>query len=193
MAYYKATTLAGHDLAHVASAFQKSIRRGLEEDALHWGVELYQSNFAEYAWKRLRIITSEDIGIAEPYLPATIRALYDNWLDQRKKKDEKHAPERLYFVHAIILLCRAKKSRIVDHALITFFENHERRDIPEFALDKHTLEGRRMGRGVEHFFADGIKLHPEPEIADAYEERAKETLLRKERGGTDEMQSELFE
>jgi hypothetical protein len=41
-----------------------------------------------------------------------IRALYDNWRDQRKKDDTKHAPERLFLVHAVMLLCRADKSRV---------------------------------------------------------------------------------
>jgi replication-associated recombination protein RarA len=45
---------------------QKCIRRGLERDALFWATELDRSNFGEYVWKRLRIIASEDIGIADP-------------------------------------------------------------------------------------------------------------------------------
>jgi hypothetical protein len=30
-----------------------------------------------------------------------------NWINQRKKKDEKHGPEGLFLVHAIMRLCRA--------------------------------------------------------------------------------------
>jgi replication-associated recombination protein RarA len=169
-------------LGEVASAFQKSIRRGLEDEALHWGVELDKSNFAEYAWKRMRIMASEDVGLAEVSLPATIYALYQNWHDQRKKRDEKHAPERLYLIHAILLLVRAKKSRIVDHALITYYGNHTRREIPDFARDKHTASGRKKGRGVEHFFGEGIKLSNRSKLDDPYEETARETMLKAERG-----------
>lgn len=191
---YRLTTKSGEELGVVASAFQKAIRRGLEDEALHWGVELDISNYGEYAWKRMRIITSEDVGLAEPHLPATIHALYQNWLDQRKKKDEKHAPERLFFIHAILLLCRARKSRIVDHALITYYNNHTPRPVPDFAFDKHTLAGRRMGRGVAHWFDEGIRLNPAPELPDPYEDTARETMLRQEgqrQGG--ENRSTLFD
>lgn len=190
--FFKATTINGHELAQVASSFQKSIRRGLEEEALHWGIELDISNYGEYAWKRMKIITSEDIGLAEPTLPATIQALYQSWLEQRRKKDAKHAPERLFFVHAILLLVRSRKSRIVDHALIAFYNNHDRREIPDYAFDKHTLAGRRKGRGVEHFFSEGIKLSPEPTLPDPYLENARETMLKLE-SKKDDNQSALFE
>src|SRR5690606_7436177 len=117
---YQSMTKQGHQLFEVASALQKSIRRGLEEEAMYWAVELFNSGFGEYLWKRLRIITSEDVGLAEPMMPATIEALYRAYVDQAKKKDEKHAPERLYVTHAVLLLCRAQKSRLVDWTLITF-------------------------------------------------------------------------
>lgn len=175
---FRAITTGGHQLNEVASALQKAIRRGLEDEALYWGVELDRSNFGEYAWKRLRIITSEDVGLAEPFLPATIHALYQNWLDQRRKRDLKHGPERLFLVHAILLLVRARKSRIVDHALITYYANHAARAIPDYALDKHTGAGRRLGRGVEHFFADGIRLENRAELPDPYENSAKEAMMK---------------
>jgi replication-associated recombination protein RarA len=177
---FNVTTRNGHPLGEVASAFQKSVRRGLEDEALHWGVELDTSNFSEYAWKRMRIMASEDVGMAEPYLPATIFALYQNWLDQRKKRDLKHGPERLFLVHAILLLVRAKKSRIVDHALITYYGNHAKRDIPDYALDKHTGTGRRLGRGVAHFFDEGIHLENMADLDDPYRESARKTMLKDE-------------
>jgi replication-associated recombination protein RarA len=176
MTRFNATTMNGHDLTEVASAFQKSIRRGLEREALHWGIELDLSNFGEYAWKRMRVVTSEDVGLAEPGLPAQIFALYQNWCDQRKKRDLKHAPERLYFVHAILLLVRARKSRIVDHALIASYGNHTPWEIPDFALDKHTLRGKKLGRGVDHFFDQGVKLSNPSELVDDYELEARKTL-----------------
>ncbi len=152
------TTRSGHVLFEVSSAFQKAIRRGLEDDAMHWAVELDLSGYAEYAWKRMKIIVSEDIGLGEPNLPSVIHALYSTWSTMRAKKDTKHAPERLFYVHAVMLLIRARKSRVVDHALCGYYANHERRDIPDYAFDKHTIKGRRMGRGMEHFFDEGAKL-----------------------------------
>jgi replication-associated recombination protein RarA len=174
---YNPKTVSGHDLSEVASAFQKSIRRGLEQEALYWGTELDMSNYGEYAWKRMKIMCSEDVGLAEPLLPAVIESLYQNWVVQRKKKDQKYAPERLFFVHAILLLVRAKKSRIVDHALMVFYEGKRpQKDIPDYALDKHTLKGKRMGRSWDYFFEEGIKLENRAGLEDYYLEAAREIM-----------------
>jgi replication-associated recombination protein RarA len=67
-------TVLGYDLYEVMSAMQKSIRRGLEEDALFWGTELYLSDLADQAWSRLLVISSEDVGLASLVGP-TLRRL----------------------------------------------------------------------------------------------------------------------
>jgi len=171
---YQMTTKHGYDFNEVASAFQKSIRRGLEEDALYWAVELDLSNYGEYAWKRMRIMVSEDIGLAEPMMAATIQALYDTWLALRKKDDAAHCPERLQLVHAVLLLVRAKKSRMVDDCLNVVYGDHRTgRQIPDWALDKHTARGKALRRGWTHFEDEGCRLanaepqHGEAEYADA--------------------------
>ena len=51
-------TKRGYDFGEVASAFQKAIRRGDARLAGYWGLELYDSGFREYVWKRLFIILS---------------------------------------------------------------------------------------------------------------------------------------
>jgi hypothetical protein len=43
------TTGSGANCAEVASALQKSIRRGLEREALHWSSELDQAGFGNYS------------------------------------------------------------------------------------------------------------------------------------------------
>ena len=68
-------TVGGYLCGEVASALQKSLRRGEERDALFWATELELSGFGKYVWKRLRIIASEDVGLAEPLAAATVRAL----------------------------------------------------------------------------------------------------------------------
>ena len=161
-------TRKGYDFGEVSSAFQKCIRRGLENDALYWAAELDKSGFGEYVWKRIRIITSEDIGIAAPYLPSTIRALYENWSDLRKQKDAQRNPERLFLIHAVILLVRSKKSRMVDSAYLTFYNMDEKRPMPDFALDKFTKRGRMKSRGWDHFFAEATLLGNPSDIPDPY-------------------------
>ncbi len=153
-------TKRAYEFFEVSSAFQKAIRRGDEEVALYFTVELYNSGFDEYLWKRIKIICSEDIGLAEPFLPMTMQALYRMYVDQKKKNDTKHQPEKLFLIHAVLLLVRAKKSRLVDWALITYFDIAEKLPIPDYAYDKHNRKGKAMGRGLDHFWTEGSKLSP---------------------------------
>jgi replication-associated recombination protein RarA len=175
MTFAEIITPGGYAAGEVSSAMQKCIRRGLEDDALFWATELDLAGFGEYVWKRLRIIASEDVGLAEPSAAATVRALYANWLDQRKKKDERHGPERLFLVHAVIELCRARKSRLVDHALIVHYEGpRTKRPVPDFALDHHTRRGKARQRGHTHFWEHGAKLSNAAAVPDAYAAQARE-------------------
>ena len=153
------TTTSGYDFFEVSSAFQKSVRRGLEEDALYWGMELVKSNYDEYLWKRIKIISSEDIGLAEPNISANIAALNGFYNEQKAKKDKKHTPEHLFIIHAIILLCRARKSRLVDwKAICHTCGERKKKEIPDYALDKHTRKGKSKKRGFEHFFQESTIL-----------------------------------
>jgi replication-associated recombination protein RarA len=163
----------------VSSALQKSIRRGLEEDALYWCAEFYKAR-PHGIWKRLRVIASEDIGIASPSAALTVRALYENWI---ANEDE----GQLYVVHAVLLLVHAKKSRLVDHATIAAFGPREngyktllaKREVPDYAVDKHTERGRKLGRGFKHFFDDGAQLGNRADTSDPYESRVRAALEEK--------------
>jgi hypothetical protein len=44
--------------------------------------------------------------------------------------------------------------------------------IPDWANDQHTLAGRRLGRGLDHFRKEGAKLVPPPTGDDPYEDEA---------------------
>lgn len=182
MTFAEQSTVDGYNCAEVASALQKCIRRGLEEDALFWATELDRSNFGAYVFKRLRIIASEDIGPADPQAVLVIRALSDNWHEQRKKDDSRHAPERLFLVHAVQYLCRAAKSRSVDHALVVNYEGpRPKREVPDFAIDKHTGRGRARKRGWNHWWEEGCRLgNPMPAslLETGYEDRAR--LIRRD-------------
>ena len=170
------TTVGGYKCEEVASALQKEIRRGIVAGALFWATELDLSGFGEYVWKRLRIIASEDVGVADPMKAVEIRALYENWRDQRKKEDSRHVPERLFLVDAVMRLARATKSREVDNALVCFYEaKRQPHAVPDYALDRHTSRGRQRGRGWEHFFSEGAKIFPSAPGGDLYEPTARET------------------
>ena len=171
-------TSGGYQMSEVASALQKCIRRGDEDDALFWATELDLSGYGEYAFKRLRIIASEDVGLGEPDAAVVVRSLYANYAEM-KKKDDPHKPERLFLVHAVMALCRARKSRAVDNACVRFYlGKREQRAIPDVALDKHTLRGRQLGRGFDHFFAEGAKVTNEnPDCPDPYKTVARDILV----------------
>jgi hypothetical protein len=62
---------------------------------------MYLVGYDEYAWKRPRIMASEDVEPAEPNPPATITALYATYSDLKKRNDKAHAPQRLQFVRAV--------------------------------------------------------------------------------------------
>lgn len=181
-------TKKGYSLWAVSSSFQKCVRRGLEADAMYWAVELWESGYDEYLWKRIKVIVSEDIGLAEPNLPATIHALASFYKDVKAKtKGQERPSERIFLTHAVMLLCRAKKSRVIDHVQVFFFRAHknERKPVPDFAKDKHTAEGKRMGRGLAHFFDEGAKLNNMGDVdgEEHYLALAKEILFEEERQG----------
>ncbi len=140
-------TIRGFALGEVSSAFQKSVRRGEEQQAVFWALEMSQSGQAQYVWNRIMVIVSEDIGIAEPGVATDVRALYDNWKDTIKRKPPGFS-ERLMLIHATLIIVRARKSRLVDniHWSICSVEEPLFDEIPDYALDAHTARGRRMGR-----------------------------------------------
>ena len=159
-------TRGGFALDEVASALQKTIRRGHEREAIFWATELDLSGYGNYAWKRLRIICSEDVGIAWLEGPAVIRALYDNWVEMRKAEKDR-PPERssamLFLVHAVVLLTRAPKSRLVDNACALFYTADRQAmgtEIPDYALDHHTSRGRRQGRTEASCYEESYRITP---------------------------------
>jgi replication-associated recombination protein RarA len=168
MPFFIPTTDNGYKRDEAISALQKCIRRGMEDEAVFFAVELDKSGWGKYAFKRLRMICSEDVGLAWPEGPAVIRALSDSHAEAMKAvtKADPH-PEYhgawLFLVHAVLLLVRAPKSRLVDWTVIYHYNQTDYRPaVPDFALDKHTDAGRRKGRrkeaGMRHFFDVGSVL-----------------------------------
>lgn len=154
-------TYNGYDMFEVVSALQKSIRRGLEEDAMYWGVEMYISGFIPYAWKRLKIMSMEDIGLANPMAPVVINNLHQLYVEMSAKEDKKHQ-ERLPFVQAILYLVHSPKSRHTDWCQAYWFDynviNGHCKKIPDYALDIHTRRGKMLGKTIEDFFKEGSQL-----------------------------------
>lgn len=156
---YQVKTKKGYDFFEVSSAFQKSIRRGLEDDALYWAVELYDSGYQNYVWKRMVVMASEDVGLGDPNVIVQIMALKESFDFFVKLKDQ-HASEKLPFTQAVIALVRAKKSRYVDHAITYYWQGHmtQYKPIPDWAFDMHTRRGKALGRGLKYFYQESVKI-----------------------------------
>jgi MgsA AAA+ ATPase C terminal len=139
-------TVGGYDLYEVLSALQKSIRRGMEEDALFWGTELYLSDYADHAWNRLLVISSEDVGLAAPQASISVKNLHDLY-----NRDKKSGESRLHFDHAVSALARAPKSRIVDHACIVAWNetDRQRRALPAGTKNAEEALQQSLAKGDE--------------------------------------------
>ena len=155
------TTAGGYDATEAISAVQKAIRRGEVENAVYWATELERSGFGAWVWKRLRVIVSEDVGPAWVEGPAVIDALYRTYGDLRRNRNPRQNPHRMPFVHAVVLLASADKSRLVDWVrMVAYRGGLEQREVPDVALDRHTRRGRQRGAGWDEFFDVGTILSP---------------------------------
>lgn len=156
---YQVRTKKGYDFFEVSSAFQKSIRRGLEDDAMYWAVELYDSGYQNYVWKRMIVMASEDVGLGDSDVVVKIMALKQSFDFFVKLKDT-HGSEKLPFTQAVLMLVRAKKSRYVDHAITYYWQGHatQYKQIPDWAYDMHTRRGKELHRGLKYFYQESVKI-----------------------------------
>jgi MgsA AAA+ ATPase C terminal len=173
-------TPGGYVMGEVRSALQKSIRRGLEREALFWATEIDLAGYGKYLWKTLRVICSEDVGLGEPQLPATIQALYAGWKDVVADEKPKKAPAEslgmIFLAHAVLLLCRARKSRMADNACVVMYSGDRaglEMQIPDYALDHHTARGRRMGRTEALVYDQSYRVENAADVDDPFAAEAK--------------------
>jgi hypothetical protein len=99
---------------------------------------------------------------------------------------EKIGASRLAIGNCIRMMCRAKKSREGDHfaaaiGLRSMLEDFAP-EIPDWANDQHTIAGKKLGRGLDHFRKEGAKLVPEPTAPDPYIEEAYRLWAIKQQG-----------
>ena len=156
-------TLHGFQADHVISALQKEIRRGNTENAALLAYEMIITSPAleDYLWHRLKVISVEDIGFGELLAPVMIQNLFEMTLACERAVGER----KLFAVHAVRYLCQCKKDRSTDE--MASWINHASKlgtvlpTIPDYALDMHTAEGQKMGRGRRHFFEEAARTDPE--------------------------------
>ena len=156
-------TFHGFQADHVISALQKEIRRGITENAALLAYEMIITSPAleDYLWQRLKVISVEDIGFGEPLAPVLIQSLFE----MNSACDRAVGERKLYAIHAVRYLCLCKKDRSSDE-LINWINHASKLGdvlpvIPEYALDMHTAEGQKKGRGRRHFFEEAARVDPE--------------------------------
>lgn len=158
----------------VISALQKCIRRGEEDLAMRMAYELYiTSTFhEEKMWNRILVISVEDIGFGNTEAPIFVKTMYD----LHKEYPYMDGDRPIFFLHAIRYLCRCQKERSTDHIkniIMKEFQNGYVPEIPEYAVDMHTIKGRAMGRDVFYFLDEASKVVP---LWDEYDDSYRQKL-----------------
>jgi replication-associated recombination protein RarA len=172
-------TFNGLQADHVISALQKEIRRGNTENAALLAYEMIITSAAleEYLWHRLKVISVEDIGFGELLAPVLLQSLFE----MNSACDRGVSERKLYAIHAVRYLCLCQKDRSTDE-MINWLNHSSKLGnvlpvIPEYALDMHTAEGQKKGRGRRHFFEEASRVIPEVQHRDrTYLERIMKML-----------------
>ena len=181
----------------VLSAMQKAIRRSMEVEAMQFAVELSSTSraFHTMTCNRLETICHEDLDtLAAPWVVPFVAVA----MAQSKERYAKSiGGARLMVGNAIRMMCRSPKSRAGCHfsaaiGLRSMLEGYVP-EIPNWAFDQHTLEGKRMGRGLDHFLSEGAVLVPPPTEPDPFEQEAVRLWTRKAALGKPQRRADLFD
>ena len=161
-------TIHGFKADHVISALQKEVRRGHTENAALLAFEMILTSPAmeDYMWHRLKVMSVEDIGFGDVLAPVIVNAIHQFV----KESDRSIGERKLYAVHVTRYLCACKKDRssdeMVNWIIAAVGDGNTLPTIPEYALDMHTAEGQKKGRGRRHFFEEASRTEPELEGRD---------------------------
>ena len=159
------------------SMLQKSIRRGIVDDALRAAYEMYITSpqFEEKLWRRLQIISIEDVGFGDPFAPVYVRMMNE----MRKDTIYADCDRPFFFMQAIRYLCKCPKDRSTDYynnRIKVDFKHGTTLNVPDYALDMHTKKGRAMGRDINYFVNEASRVYPEvddPAVREAREKFGK--------------------
>jgi replication-associated recombination protein RarA len=170
-------TARGLAADELTSALQKSIRRGLVENALLVAYEMCSSSpeLEEHLWRRLEVISVEDVGFGSAQAPVIVDALYRMHLRVPRGRGDRF----LFAAHAVRLLATSVKDRTSDEmatwAAHVVEQGERTPEVPDVALDMHTRRGQELGRGLEHFLKEGAVVENElPDRDLTYRERVLE-------------------
>lgn len=172
-------TRHGFQADEVISALQKEIRRSNTENAalLAYEMATTSSELEAFLWRRLIVISVEDIGFGDKSAPIMMYNLH-----QICEHLGRGASERLLFaIHAVRYLCACEKDRSSDEMTMWIKRAVEAGEvlpeIPDYAIDMHTQRGQEMGRDVRHFIEEAAKIqHELPDRNTEYRDRLQAML-----------------
>jgi replication-associated recombination protein RarA len=161
--WQRTTTEHGFAADEVISALQKSIRRGLVDNALLLGWEMYVTSpeMEAMLWSRLCVISVEDVGLGNAQAPILVNTLFE--MHRRYPRPEH---DRFMFAaHAIRVMAGGPKDRTTDEmaswARQSVRLGERLPEIPDAALDMHTRRGQEMGRDYRWFVEEASRVIPE--------------------------------
>ena len=161
--WQRTTTEHGFAADEVISALQKSIRRGLVDNALLLGWEMFVTSpeMEAMLWSRLCVISVEDVGLGNAQAPILVNTLFE--MHQRYPRPEH---DRFMFAaHAIRVMAGGPKDRTTDEmaswARQSVRLGERLPEIPDAALDMHTRRGQEMGRDYRWFVEEASRVIPE--------------------------------
>lgn len=162
---YQLRTVNGYDFYEVASALQKAIRRSDAKVAGFFALELWQSKYTDYLWRRLFVISAEDCyGIITQEIESLFKAYC--FINEKAKEPK----GRIFVSKAVLLLCECRKSRDADHLQNLVYDRKDcdvekwiedvRRspiEVPEYTFDVHTRNGKMKGKTKADFFREELE------------------------------------
>jgi replication-associated recombination protein RarA len=182
----RAVTANGFAVDELRSVLQKSIRRGLVEEAALAAFELFANGLEteEVLWRRLEIIATEDVGLGLPSAPAIIDALYAQATRMLDRGDR-----WIYCAHAVRLLATAPKDNmsmeLAGWTKAVVMKGERKPIVEDYMLDVHTRRGAEMGRDSAHWWNEGAQLRNriagyDPKWGDYLREQAGAEPLKKD-------------
>ena len=160
--FTNATTTSSAVNSAVKTMMQEVADNGMEPElAVRAAYELYLTGeeLTAYLWRRLLVISAEDVGLGEPMAPVVVDALHRSSRELSRDSSD----YQLLFVHAVRYLCACRKER-GSSVLASVVKRRIRRGdpfpLPDYVYDMHTLTGQERGRNIDHFLAEAACVRP---------------------------------
>ena len=161
--WQRTTTEHGFAADEVISALQKSIRRGLVDNALLLGWEMFVTSpeMEAMLWSRLCVISVEDVGLGNAQAPILVNTLFTMHARYPRPEHDRF----MFAAHAIRVMASGPKDRTTDEmaswAKQSINLGERLPEIPDAALDMHTRRGKEMGRDYRWFIEEASRVIPE--------------------------------